>query len=49
MKREEKHETMGGKSGHGKRGGMGKKETGFGAKLGRKSMSKSADIAGPHK
>jgi hypothetical protein len=42
-----REEHMGGKHSHGKHHGMGKKEAGFGAKLG-KSHGKSG-LEGPHK
>ncbi len=38
---------MGGKSSHGKSGGLGKKEAGFGAKLGK--MKGKSGLEGPHK
>lgn len=44
---ESKHESMGGKHHEGKRHGMGKKESGFGAKLGKHHMGK-AKMEGPH-
>lgn len=41
--------NMGGKSAGAKRGGFGKKISGFGGKLGKGRMGKSGMIAGPNK